>query len=62
MLNTTKGARMPVKTMAAAGKTARVFFALALLVAAGIARAELAGPVVAAAVILDPRQPITGRP
>lgn len=38
---------MPVKTMAAAGKTARVFFALALLVAAGIARAELAGPVVA---------------
>ena len=33
---------MPVKTMAAAGKAARVFFALVLLVVAGMARAELA--------------------
>lgn len=65
-LNTTKGARMPVKTMAAAGKAARVFFALALLVAAGIARAELAGPVVAVLdgdtidVLID-RQPVRVR-
>ena len=57
---------MPVKTMAAAGKTARVFFALALLVAAGIARAELAGPVVAVLdgdtidVLID-RQPVRVR-
>lgn len=57
---------MPVKTMAAAGKAARVFFALALLVAAGIARAELAGPVVAVLdgdtidVLID-RQPVRVR-
>ena len=52
--------------MAAAGKAARVFFALALLVAVGIARAELAGPVVAVLdgdtidVLID-RQPVRVR-
>ena len=57
---------MPVKTMAAVGKVARVFFALALLVAVGIARAELAGPVVAVLdgdtidVLID-RQPVRVR-
>lgn len=57
---------MPVKTMAAAGKAARVFFALVLLVAAGMARAELAGLVVAVLdgdtidVLID-RQPVRVR-
>lgn len=41
---------MPVKTMAEAGKAFRSFIALAMLLAAGLVRAELAGPVVA---ILD---------
>lgn len=43
-------AMVPVKTMAEAGKAFRSFIALAMLLAAGLVRAELAGPVVA---ILD---------